>query len=576
MKIAKRAAALCCAAALLAALCSCAAAPEPDSEGAGSGKAADTQPSQTADLKKLRLDGGVWRYDKAQDVYWQSGAAYCSAPRDAVHETLSVFVPGKYFHGKKNKDGTYTCSIDYSAKINDYTAATAPMLLAVNTTEYEAKTAPAFYHDAAVGRCLKAGMVYVSPGLRGTGGENPGGAPWGAADLKAAVRFLRLNMERLPGDPDRIFAFGAGAGAALSAILGASGDSAEYLPYLDSVGAALYDEKGTAISDAVRGVMCWNFAPAPDTADSAYEWMLGQYSKVGTRAEGAWTAAFSRDLAAAFAGQINRMKLKDEEENALTLEATRDGVYTSGGYADGLRSLLEKSLNRYLKSTKFPSTVVIAGKTVRCQTAEDYIDALNGGDSWISYDGKANTVRITDLGGFSRHCAGSLKEVGAFDGLGCGTPENRVFAGSDGKALHFDAVMSALLAENQNNYAAFSGWKASRPADYAADLKKTDELGGNAEVRRNLYNPLYFLCRGNTGCGTSTTAAYWRVNCGVCQNGAAVVDSLNLTLALRGNEHVKEVRFAPIWIQKGTLPESAGSGSENFIRWVKTCCPVEE
>lgn len=572
MKIARRAAALCCAAALLAALCSCAAAPAAD--GVGSGETRDTRPSQKADLKKLRLNDGVWQYDKAQDVYWQSGAAYCSVPRDAIHETLSVFVPGNYFHGEKNSDGTYVCSIDYSAKINGYTAATAPMLLAVNTKEYEAKTAPASYHGTAMERCLKAGMVYVSPGLRGTGGKNPGGSPWGAVDLKAAVRFLRLNMERLPGDPDRIFAFGTDAGGALSAVLGASGDSAAYLPYLDSVGSALYDEKGDPLSDTVCGVMCWNPFPAPDTADSAYAWLLGQYSEEGSRTGDSWTSAFSRDLASAFADQINRMSLKDEEGNALTLEATRNGVCTSGGYADELRSLLGQSLNRYLKDAKFPCAAEVAGKTVRCKTPGDYVEALNGGEHWISYDAAAGTVRISDLGGFARRCAGTLKEVGAFDGLERGTPENRAFAGNDGEALHFDAVMSALLAENQDDYTALSGWKASRPAEYAADLEKTDELGGNAEVRRNLYNPLYFLCRGDAGCGTSTPAAYWRVNCGVCQNGAAVVDSMNLTLALRENERVKKVRFAPVWTQKGTLPEDTGNGFENFIRWIKVCCPA--
>ncbi len=574
MKIARRAAALCCAAALLAALCSCAAVPK--SDGAGSGKIQDTRPSQKADLKKLRLDDGVWQYDRAQDIYWQSGAAYCSAPRDAVHETLSVFVPGSYFHGKKNSDGTYACSIDYSAKINGYTAATAPMLLAVNTAGYEAKTAPASDHGTAMMRCLKAGMVYVSPGLRGTGGKNPEGAPWGAADLKAAVRFLRLNMERLPGDPDRIFAFGTGAGGALSAVLGASGDSAAYLPYLDGAGAALYDEKGAAISDAVRGVMCWNPFPAPDTADSAYEWMLGQYSGEGSRAKGNWTAAFSRDLASAFAGQINRMGLKDEAGNALTLEATRNGAWTAGGYADELRSLLGQSLNRYLKDTKFPCVAEIAGKTARCKTAGDYVAALNGKEGWISCDGGAGTVQISDLGGFARRCAGTLKAVGAFDGLKRGTPENQAFAGSGGEALHFDAVMSALLAEHQSGYAALSGWKASYPAEYAADLEKAGELGGNAEVRRNLYNPLYFLCRGSAGCGTSVPAADWRVNCGVCQNGAAVVDGMNLTLALRENEYVKKVCFTPVWTQKGSLPEDTGNGFENFIRWVKICCPAGE
>lgn len=573
MEIAKRAAALICGVALLLALCACGAEAglniHTESE-----KFVDARLSQTADLSHLKLSRDAWQYDETHDVCWMSNIAYCTEPQDTVHETLSIFVPGKYLYREKNADGTYDYSIDYAAKVNGYTAATAPLLLAVNTTNYEAKAAPSAYRDGTVSQFLKAGMVYVSPGLRGTGGKNPGNAPWGVADLKAVVRFLRLNMERLPGDPNQIFAFGTGAGGALSAILGASGDSEDYLPYLDSIGAALKDEKGESISDAVCGAMCWNSSPSPDTGDSAYEWLLGQYAQDESRKNGVWTSALSRDLAAVYALQVNGMRLTDSEGNRLTLEPTRNGIYTSGGYANVLKSMLERSLNRYLQDTKFPASVRIDGRTVDCKTAQEYIDALNSGEEWISYDEDVGTVSISKISGFARQCAGTLKAAGVLDGLERETPENQAFSISGVKALHFDAAMSELLAEHQSEYAALSGWKYAYPPAYYSDLGKTDELGHNAETRRDLYSPLYFLSRSGGRYGSSTPAKYWRINCGVTENGAVAVDALNLSLALQKSGDMKKVRLTPVWRQKNALPENTGSGVVNFLHWVETCCPA--
>lgn len=58
-------------------------------------------------------------------------------------------------------------------------------------------------------------------------------------DYKAAVRYLRHNRDRLPaGDTQRIIANGTSAGGALSALLGATGNSDAYEPYLKEIGAA--------------------------------------------------------------------------------------------------------------------------------------------------------------------------------------------------------------------------------------------------------------------------------------------------------------------------------------------------
>jgi hypothetical protein len=64
------------------------------------------------------------------------------------------------------------------------------------------------------------------------------GIPAGVTDLKAAIRYIRYNEEILPGSTDRIVVYGHSGGGSQSAVLGSSGDSSLYTPYLKEIGAA--------------------------------------------------------------------------------------------------------------------------------------------------------------------------------------------------------------------------------------------------------------------------------------------------------------------------------------------------
>ena len=138
-----------------------------------------------------------------------------------------------------NGDGTYTAQINAAGALNGYTAKTAPMVYPVETPGYSAHKAPTAYSYDGVADYLKAGFIYIDPGLRGK--ENgydangkllySGGAPWGVTDLKAAVRYIRYNKEVLPGNTDQTFVFGMSGGGAQSAVMGASGDSQLYRSY---------------------------------------------------------------------------------------------------------------------------------------------------------------------------------------------------------------------------------------------------------------------------------------------------------------------------------------------------------
>ena len=124
-------------------------------------------------------------------------------------------------------------------------------------------------------------------------------------DLKSAVTYYRFNGDVLPGDSEKIFTFGHSGGGAQSAIMGASGNSKLYNPYLENIGAAMVGKDGNALSNAIAGAMCWCPITNLDTADGAYEWNMGQYA----RSSDSFTGALSNDLAAEYAAYINALVL---------------------------------------------------------------------------------------------------------------------------------------------------------------------------------------------------------------------------------------------------------------------------
>jgi hypothetical protein len=80
---------------------------------------------------------------------------------------MGIYVPGAYMNGKGNSDGTYTCTPSDSGTVGSYTAKTAPVVLPVNTPGYSASAAPTEFSYDSVSDYLKAGFVYVQPGIRG-------------------------------------------------------------------------------------------------------------------------------------------------------------------------------------------------------------------------------------------------------------------------------------------------------------------------------------------------------------------------------------------------------------------------
>lgn len=569
----------------------------------GAGKEQAPAGSEKKELRTEVIEGlpmvdmTKWQYNAEDDVYWQVGIPYCASPADESYETMGFYVPGAYFEGTENGDGTWTCVKLDNAACGDYIADTAPVILPVNTPGYSAMSAPESYDSnfgyGSVTDYTKEGMILAVAGCRG----REHGAPAGVTDLKAAIRFIRYNDELLPGDAQYLFCCGMSGGGAQSAVLGASGDSDLYTPYLEQIGAA------KDYSDAVFGAMCWCPITSLDMADAAYEWNLGVTREGLTEEE----QRYSDGLAAAFADYINSLGLMDENSELLTLEESDEGVWQAGSYADYMKGVVQDSLNHFLEDTEFPYDADNAGghggpgmggpgmggpggqgkpegeKTEGAdyaqmdnitrksyataavslsgtyETPADYIAALNEPFTWVTYDEASNTAEITSMADFCKAMKVASKGIGAFDQLDRGQGENTLFGCGDGAGAHFDRVLAGLAAGTEYEDA------------FTEDLEKTDAAGNQVQTRVDMYNPLYYFLDHYDGSGSSSPAEYWRIRSGICQGDTALTTETNLALAIASYGPGYDVDFETVWGMGHTMAERKGESTANFIAWVRDC-----
>ncbi|WP_428379404.1 subtype A tannase [Olsenella sp. Marseille-QA0557] len=589
-----------------------------------------TQPSETdqegsekeqVDVKKfeaLKIDNSAWNYDDDNDVWWQNRLTYCLEPASETYEQLAIYVPGPYFTGEQ-KGQTWTCTINENAEIAGFTPRTAPIVMPLNPGDYAGQAASTAYSYDGLGTYLEKGLVYVYAGFRGrnsgydsvTNEFFSGGAPWGAADVKAAVRFLRYNASFLPCDTSRIITFGHSGGGGLSAVLGTSGDAPEYEPYLNALGAITYDADANKLSDALFGSMCWCPSTSFEVSDAGYEWFAGQYSVEGARADGTWTKRLSDDLASNYAGTVANLGLTSEDGTALTLDETSGGIFVAGTYYDYLVSIVEEGANAFFEHVQFPYTPDTtvqangnfpgdgnlkaaeeeaiarasgsdesdaggqASQPVTYANVDAYIDALNGNNFWISYNARRASASITDLGSYVSHCRPANASVAAFDSIDCNQPANQLFGNDDNDALHFDGTILSLLTQNVDTYAQLQGWKEEYLTDWENDLSQKDSLDVSVAARVQMYDPLYYLCGSSEAYGKASVAPHWRINTGLMQTTVPLTTEANLVAALKAYDGVNDVAFTPVWGAGRSLAERSGTPEDNFIAWVEQCCGID-
>ncbi len=445
-------------------------------------------------------------------------------------------------------------------------------------------------------------MIVIFAGARG----RDAGAPAGVTDFKAAIRYTRWNADRLPGDMDSIFSLGMSGGGAQSAVIGASGNSSLYDPYLEAIGAVMTE------SDVVKGSMCWCPITNLDIADEAYEWNMGNTRSGLSDGE----QGYSDGMALAFADYINSLGLTDNQGTVLALTESESGIWQSGTYYEYIKSVIETSLEHFLADTEFPYSASSSGGfgggrggmggmgggrpdgekpdrdfprpgdgenngemnfeamdgigrmnaapsglslTGTYETAKDYIDALNAEGEWVTWDEASGKVTVTSVADFTRRLKNASKSLGAFDQLDAGQGENILFGYGDGNGAHFDAILAELAAGSEYAEA------------FAADLAREDAAGNTVDVRVNMYNPMYYLSSAYEGYRTAEPAAYWRIRTGITQGDTALCTEVDLALAAESYSEQTQVDFETVWGQGHTMAERTGTATSNFIAWVNEC-----
>lgn len=380
---------------------------------------------------------------------WE-GVPYVSRPAQSDYQVMNIYIPEAYFNG--GQVGRYdakTAPIFLPNQIGGYMPA-KPGTPAARGMDGEARS------DApnAIAMALVKGYVVASPGARGRT-QASGKAPAAIVDLKAAVRWLRYNDSRMPGDTDKIISNGTSAGGALSALLGASGNHDDYAAALKEAGAA--EER-----DHIFAVSAYCPITNLEHADAAYEWQfrgIDDYKKIdismldykvqrktvaGTL--NAEQKAVSAALASTFAPYLNSLGLRNAYGRLLTLDAEGQGTF-----------------RRYL------AALVTASAQ----------KALNEGQNLSSFGWlqiKDGEVTGLDFERYLRHL-GRMKTPPAFDALDLSSGENQLFGDARHDKRHFTAYSAehapegqALRADKatvrQMNAMSYAGWAGSWTARY--------------------------------------------------------------------------------------------------------------
>ncbi|MDZ7899789.1 MAG: subtype B tannase [Arcicella sp.] len=195
---------------------------------------------------------------------------YVSNPADTAQQILNIYVPEEYFNGGSiNGYNAETAPIFFPNKVGGYMPA-QPATFA-NLPQRDGRMGGGSSSNAVV-MALSKGYIVASAGARGRISPT-GKAPAGIVDLKAAVRYLKLNDKIMAGNANKIISNGTSAGGAMSSLLGATGNHPDYEPYLKEIGAA-------KTSDDIFAVSAYCPIINLENADMAYEWQLNKIQKL--------------------------------------------------------------------------------------------------------------------------------------------------------------------------------------------------------------------------------------------------------------------------------------------------------
>lgn len=458
-----------------------------------------------------------WEYvvDEASGVgYYKLTAVYCENPVDPELQKIAIYAPAAYM--TENEDGTVSVNKEgtvYSSAGAVYTAETAPVLLHNHSGGYTSSKIKGV--DVTY---LQEGYVHVELQTRGketqdAEGNYIGQFPLLIVDMKAGIRFLKYFDAELPGNSERIVSRGFSSGGAVSAMLGATGNSPIFDSYLKEIGAY----------DATDDIFI-TLASAPitnlDSADASYEW----YQKANPKYFLFNSMAFDRlgnKLENFPVGPKNKYTLgsnvlggaHEDELSALLYDWYVDYVQGLGfdltddgrggafydGFAEIYADALEEYIVRYdeLKTEKQPATV------------EEYLTSL--GEGWFTYDAATGEVTVSSLDALVQNHIARKKMCPSLDSYNYKSNENDAFKAADGSTVHFSPTVRDALKTLMED-ASYS-WTAEELQyitdlynDYAAGV--TDEAAEMLEV----MSPINYVV--NKEGYEADMSPYWRIRVG--------------------------------------------------------------
>ena len=402
---------------------------------------------------------------------------YVSNPIDIDQQYINIYIPEEYFN-----NGT----------VNGYNTQTAPIFMPNNVGGYmpSQPMAPKVENNKPNSAlyALSRGYVVASPATRGrtnkaSDGNFIGKAPAVIVDLQAATAYLHANDATMPGNAKRIITNGTSAGGAVSLLQGATGNTSDYQPYLQALGAA------TASTDVYASSA---YAPMTnlDAADMAYEWSyngITSFNKV-SMGQGELPQANVGGAPAPMQRSVQRVNL------------TNDDV----AYSDLLKSHFPDYVNNLQLRDRTGVILKLDKKgngTFKQYVKSFIIDAANkaksnGTDvssySFLVLDKNTGMVKDIDWDAYNSFTSRS-KEPGAFDSRANDSGENSLFGTSTSDTNHF-TITAALHDTTPNN----------------------DVYVENAKIV-TMMNPMNYL-----GSPSATNAKYYRIRYGTADSNTSV------------------------------------------------------
>ena len=432
-----------------------------------------------------------------------------------------------------------------------------------------------------IGAALSRGFVYINMASRSRGATAPSGtytdgvyqgkAPAAIVDAKAAVRYLRLNDSLMPGNASRIVVNGTSGGGAQSTQLGATGNSADYFPYLQAAGAAGIDANGkSSISDSVYAVVA--YCPIQDmgSADMAYEWM---FNVLGTRARvsaeqkaGRIVDAAGAELVRAAnpdpAGSSELMRKFVAYQAGLGLKGADGAALTTDNMLAALQTEYKAAASAHIKAGK-PFVAFNATGTAAANGVAGGSGTLSYKNDFIDADANGN-VTTFNLSNYLKFVAtqSRLKAMSSFDQTG----QTAILATtatadttSTGAPIfgNYHGGESNLFGTASQVYANFTeyGWNNNNGGDAVnatqADvgLRNTGFTWAGSPQQAFLLNQ-YKLINALPYVGkTEGITTHWRIRNGARDRDTSFTVAFNLSRALKADPKVKDVDFALVWDQ---------------------------